>query len=81
MTLRSLQGSGEPCAICGESCDGFAGDPGLWPVAICRKGDAGIPKWYHSGCIGKQLDAVAELEAALDELNTEIAERHYKGLP
>jgi hypothetical protein len=50
-----MAGHGEECHYCRKPCSSLAGDLDQWPIALCRGGDLGPPKWHHAGCIGKRL--------------------------
>lgn len=54
-------GHNEPCHLCGELCDGLAGNPGKWPIMLPVEG---APKWHHTGCVAARI---AELHEALKE--------------
>ena len=47
----TMQGEDEPCAFCGERCDGFAGNPSKWPIAFTHPDGTGKIKWHHTGCV------------------------------
>jgi len=49
------QGHNKPCYYCGEPCNGFAGDPGLWPLAFCHRDEPGVMRWHHSRCVTRRL--------------------------
>lgn len=53
--LEDGRGHDQPCHICGETTNSFAGNPGMWPIPICTKDDPGVVKWHHSGCVQKKL--------------------------
>jgi len=78
------QGHNKPCYYCGEPCNGFAGDPGLWPLAFCHRDEPGVMKWHHSRCVTRRLvenqppekgvvEAAQSLIAALDSKDEEAA--------
>lgn len=50
-----IEGQDEPCFFCGKRVDGFAGNPGLWPLIFTHPDGTGIPKFHHVGCVQKRL--------------------------
>lgn len=58
-------GHDEPCHMCGESCDGLAGNPGKWPIMLPVEG---IPRWHHTGCVATRLKDQADEIKRLKEL-------------
>lgn len=57
--VRRLQaereGHREPCYYCQEPCNSLAGNPNLWPIALCHADDPGVVKWHHTGCVSSRL--------------------------
>lgn len=53
----SPQGHGDPCYYCGKPCNGFAGNPGEWPIPLCHADDPGRVKWHHIDCVSSRLAA------------------------
>lgn len=51
-------GHEERCYICGDPCNGFAGNPALWPVCLPV---SGAQTWHHSGCVAEKLDELRSL--------------------
>jgi len=66
-------GHGRPCHYCSEPCNGFAGDPGRWPLGFCQPDGTGIIRWHHTRCVTHRLVRLGELEARIatiaDEAN------------
>jgi hypothetical protein len=58
-----MHGHGEPCYYCGEACNGFAGNPSLWPIGMCHREDPGVTKWHHTGCLYRRVIAGEEAMA------------------
>lgn len=52
---KAPEGDGEPCYYCGSPCDGFAGDPGLWPIGFSQMDGTGICRWHHARCVVERL--------------------------
>jgi len=50
------EGHDEPCYYCGEYCNSLAGNPSLWPVALCHTDEPGVVKWHHTGCVSERLE-------------------------
>jgi len=75
-SLRALlemnEGHDEPCYYCGEPCNGLAGNPALWPIALCHSDDPGRVKWHHEGCVSKRLHDLDRLRALLQEAGEAI---------
>lgn len=55
MKPETIQGNGERCYYCGHQCDGFAGDPGRWPVPMTQPDEPGRVKWHHIACVAVRL--------------------------
>lgn len=55
-------GHNQTCEHCGKQCDGFAGNPSLWPVPLFSKTPGAIGYW-HMGCLSKRLRQLEALEA------------------
>ena len=60
MTDMALEKNGhkQPCYYCQDLCDIFAGNPSLWPIALCHSDDPGKVKWHHTGCVSRRLAAL-----------------------
>ena len=55
-TMAGLpQGHDEYCEFCGEICNGFAGNPGLWPLAFTHPDGTGVVKWHHTECVQDRI--------------------------
>ena len=55
-TMAELpQGHDEFCEFCGERCNGFAGNPSEWPIALCHPDGTGIVKWHHERCVSERI--------------------------
>lgn len=59
-------GHDEPCHMCGESCDGLAGNPGKWPIMLPVEG---MPRWHHTGCVAARLKNQADEIERLTKTN------------
>ena len=53
--LAAGQWHGELCFFCGEKCDGFAGNPSLWPVVFVHPDGTGKPHVHHTRCVQERL--------------------------
>lgn len=49
------EGHGAPCHYCGEPCNSYAGNPGLWPIPLCHADAPGVVKWHHTSCVSERL--------------------------
>lgn len=65
-------GHNEPCHLCGELCDGLAGNPGGWPIMLPVDG---AQKWHHAGCVAAQLAYLAKVNETRLERARRQAER------
>jgi len=55
-TMAELpQGHDAFCAFCYERCDGFAGNPGRWPLGFTHPDGTGIVKWHHVECVQEKV--------------------------
>jgi hypothetical protein len=59
-TLPSATGatnpaSDGPCFYCGEWTNGYAGDPGLWPLQFCQPDGTGVTRFHHTRCVSSRL--------------------------
>jgi hypothetical protein len=61
--LARRDGHGEPCYYCSEPCNDFAGNPGLWSIALCHSDEPGVVKFHHIGCVQRRVHSVAEERA------------------
>ena len=66
-----MEGHDKPCYYCGKPCNTLAGNPSLWPVALCHRDDPGRVKWHHTGCVTDRLieNGGHERAAELQRLN------------
>lgn len=55
----STRGHNEPCLMYQKPCDGFAGNPSLWPLRLSNDG------WRHVGCVNDALHKLEGLTAPL----------------
>jgi hypothetical protein len=53
--ITAAQGHNDLCEFCGKPCDGFAGNPALWPLIFTHPDGTGIAKAHHTGCVQKKL--------------------------
>lgn len=65
------------CYYCGEPCEGFAGDPGRWPLAFGHRDNPGVTKWHHVRCVTDRLIENQAL-ALLSPPSAETGERAAK---
>ena len=72
--ITTPQGHGEPCYYCEDPCNGYAADPGRWPVGLSHPDDPGVLKWHHHQCVFERLHP-AEESAALRAANALQCER------
>lgn len=49
------EGHGKPCYYCQKPCNGLAGNPSEWPIALCHPDEPGKVKWHHTGCVSDRL--------------------------
>ncbi len=64
MTIEPVAGHGKPCHSCGVTCNGFAGNPSLWPLCLPVEG---MPTWFCTGCIASLRDENERLNRELEE--------------
>jgi hypothetical protein len=67
------EGYNEPCYYCGEPCNAVAGNPGMWPVALCHPDDPGVVKYHHHDCVAERLEAQPALLAVVDAARKALA--------
>lgn len=65
--FSGLEGHGKPCFYCGESCDGLAGNPGLWPIPFPHKDAPGVVKWHHMQCVYRRVNENERLQHLIKE--------------
>lgn len=75
--VNAAKGHDEPCAFCGKPCNGYAGDPGQWPVPLCHPDGTGKVKWHHERCV---MDRIWP-RAALADLDGKVGGMTYKEMP
>lgn len=62
--LPEAHGHDEPCPLCTKPCNAFAGDPGLWPIAlVVRDGEVGAMRWHHMSCVSERLARLVAIES------------------
>lgn len=52
-----------PCYYCNKPTNGYAGNPGMWPVMLCHPDDPGVVKYHHVKCVSERLAEVERLKA------------------
>lgn len=75
--ITSPQAHGEPCYYCKEPCDGYAANPGRWPVGLSHPDEPGVLKWQHHQCVYERLHPSAwapEVDLLLEVLG--IVSKH-----
>lgn len=65
-----------PCELCGETIDSFAGNPSKWGTGLPVHGGNGKIKYYHLSCLAKMIVDRDELITALIK---EIIKCNYEG--
>ena len=66
------EGHGKSCYYCEEPCDGYAGNPGKWPVALTHEDEPGKVKWHHTSCVSERLRELVAVEDALIASNDDM---------
>lgn len=56
----NIEGHDQPCYYCKEPCNGFAGNPSLWPIPLSHNDEPGKAKWHHVGCVSERLQRYQE---------------------
>ena len=72
---RPNEGHDEPCYYCQMPCDGFAGNPSLWPIPLSHDDDPGVVKWHHTGCVQIRLYKLQEMEKLFARIDADY-DRH-----
>lgn len=64
-----MEGHDQPCYYCGMPCSNLAGNPSLWPIALCHDDDPGRVKWHHTGCVQVRLYKLQKMEELFSEID------------
>lgn len=78
-----FDGNGETCYYCGEPCNSFAGDPGLWPILLCHPEAPGVARAHHDRCVSQRLhpkDLTDPDRRFFARRAAELAEAHCSGM-
>lgn len=61
------KGHDAPCYYCGQPCNTYAGNPGLWPLGFTHEDEPGVVKWHHTGCVQGRLRELERVKAEMTE--------------
>lgn len=61
------EGHDAPCYYCGQPCNTYAGNPGLWPLGFTHEDEPGVVKWHHTGCVQGRLRELERVKAEMAE--------------
>ena len=64
----SIDGNGDPCYYCKEKCDGFAGNPGMWPILLAHSDEPGVMKAHHMKCVQERLQERDRFYEGIDQI-------------
>lgn len=67
MNTFSDGGHGATCYYCNKACDSLAGNPSLWPIALCHSDEPGVVKWHHTGCVSERLEKLEKIKSIIND--------------
>lgn len=72
--VGTRNGHQAPCYYCGKECNRLAGNPGLWPIALCGFAEPGVTTWHHTECVMEKLAETQSLRQERERLAGELKE-------